>query len=57
MLNLRKKRDYIDYILITLEVLAVLGWTWFIASFIDVVAHNLDPNPIYEAWNLFEIFW
>ena len=25
---------------------------WMLLSFIDVVAHNLDPEPVYQWWNL-----
>lgn len=30
---------------------------WLIASWIDVILHNLDPNPVYQAWNFFTLFF
>lgn len=29
---------------------------WVLWSFIDVVCHNLEPNPVYQAWNIFTLF-
>lgn len=26
---------------------------WVLASWVDVVLHNTNPNPVYQAWNLF----
>lgn len=26
---------------------------WAFVSFVDVVAHNVDPNPVYHTWNIF----
>lgn len=26
---------------------------WLVASWIDVVMHNLNPEPVYHSWNLF----
>lgn len=37
-----------------LVVSALLG-VWLLASWIDVVTHNLSPNPIYQSWNLFAL--
>ena len=28
---------------------------WFMVSYIDIILHNLDDEPIYKAWNLFTI--
>lgn len=28
---------------------------WFTASYFDVIAHNLDEEPIYQSWNIFRI--
>ena len=30
---------------------------WLISSWIDVVANNLNVNPVYHAWNLFKILF
>ena len=37
-----------------LVVSALLG-VWVLASWVDVVTHNLNPNPIYQSWNLFAL--
>lgn len=28
---------------------------WVFLSWIDVALHNLDPEPVYQWWNLFMI--
>ena len=28
---------------------------WVILSWIDIVMHNLDANPVYQAWNFFTL--
>lgn len=28
---------------------------WVFASWIDVILHNVNPDPIYQAWNLFTL--
>ena len=34
-----------------------LVMAWGVLSWVDVVMHNLNPNPVYQAWNLFAIFF
>jgi hypothetical protein len=36
-----------------ITAVSVLGLLWFLFSWIDVILHNLDPNPVYQCWNLF----
>ena len=36
-------------------IVMVLFIVWFVASYMDIVMHNLDDEPIYKAWNLFEL--
>lgn len=56
MLNVRKKRRLSgDAIMRIVGVIAALIWTWWIASFIDIISHNLDPNPVYQVWNFFTL--
>lgn len=38
-------------IIITAAGAAVM--IWLLASYIDVVSHNLEAHPIYQAWNVF----
>ena len=36
-------------------IIMVLFIVWFVASYMDIVMHNLDDEPMYKAWNLFEL--
>ena len=38
-----------------LTVTFIIAMFWFIASYIDVVTHNLDEDPIYHGWNFFKL--
>lgn len=38
-----------------LVITSIMFIFWFAASYFDVIAHNLDPEPMYKSWNLFEI--
>ena len=33
----------------------IMAMFWFIASYLDVITHNLDEEPIYHSWNIFRI--
>ena len=33
----------------------IIAMFWFIASYLDVITHNLDEHPTYKIWNLFRI--
>ena len=45
----------VSYYMIT--VLSVLTFAWIIGSWVDVVVHNLNPDPVYKAWNLFTLLF
>lgn len=36
-----------------LSVSFVLFLIWVFISWIDVITHNLDSEPVYQAWNFF----
>ena len=38
-----------------LTVTFIIAMFWFIASYLDVVTHNLDEDPIYHGWNFFKL--
>ena len=38
-----------------LTVTFIIAMFWFIASYIDVVTHNLDEDPRYHGWNFFKL--
>ena len=33
----------------------IMAMFWFIASYLDVITHNLDEEPIYHGWNVFKL--
>lgn len=33
--------------------LSILFCLWFVASWIDIVADNCEPNPVHSEYNLF----
>lgn len=36
-----------------LSVSTVMFLIWVFISWIDVITHNLDSEPVYQAWNFF----
>ena len=49
----KKVVKVIEYILCGISISFLL---WLLLSWIDVVLHNLNPEPVYQWWNLFMIF-
>ena len=45
------------YAAIFISCIMVFAAGWLISSWIDVVANNLNVNPVYQAWNLFKILF
>lgn len=45
------------YAAIFISCIIVFAVGWVLASWIDVVANNLNVNPVYQAWNLFKILF
>ena len=41
--------------LIIINIIAVILLAWVAASTIEVVGKNLDANPIYTAWNIYNL--
>lgn len=41
--------------LIIINIIAVVLLAWVAASTIEVVSKNLDANPIYTAWNIYNL--
>ena len=39
-----------------LTLLLFFGTVWLIASYLDIVANNLNADPEYKNWNLFLLF-
>lgn len=46
----------LSYIANTIFVTVVIALSvWVFASIWDVTSHNLDPNPVYQEWNLINV--
>lgn len=41
--------------LIIINTIAVIALAWVAVSTIEVVSKNLDANPIYTAWNIYNL--
>ena len=41
--------------LIIINIIAVILLAWVAASTIEVVSKNLDANPIYTVWNIYNL--
>ena len=41
--------------LIIINIIAVIALAWVAVSTIEVVSKNLDANPIYTAWNIYNL--
>lgn len=39
------------------SVLLVAFFAWIGCSFLDTIAHNIIPEPVYAAWNLFAMIF
>lgn len=49
--------ETVNKFLTLLTCISIIVILWMIASFVDTVMHNLDMQPIYQAWNFFSIFF
>ena len=47
-----KVKKIIEMLITFLSIMFIL---WFVASYFDVIAHNLDEEPIYHGWNVFKL--
>ena len=34
----------------------VAAYSWLCASYLDVIMHNQHQNPVYQEWNVFEMY-
>lgn len=46
------------------KVISTMFWVncalfdiWVFVSWIDIILHNTSPNPIYQSWNFFTLFF
>lgn len=52
--NIKTVAKMIENWLLVNSVLFIL---WVFISWADVVAHNLDPEPVYQVWNIFTLLF
>lgn len=50
-----KLKKLIKAITDIIAIIIFMLLAWMFISWIDVIAHNLDPEPVYQAWNIFAI--
>ena len=41
--------------LIIINIIAIILFAWIAVSTIEVVSKNLDANPIYTVWNIYNL--
>jgi hypothetical protein len=41
--------------LIIINIIAVILLAWIAASTIEVISNNLDANPTYAVWNIYNL--
>ena len=37
------------------NIFAVIALAWIAVSTIEVISNNLDPNPTYAVWNIYNL--
>lgn len=52
-----KKRNRRDTALSFFAGASTTFIAWLFLSWLDVVLHNMDPEPVYRAWNFFALFF
>lgn len=50
-----RKNNTSKALIIIINIIAVILLAWVAASTIEVVSKNLDANPIYTAWNIYNL--
>ena len=53
----RKTKKLIQAGINILAIVSYILFAWMFISWIDVVTHNLDPEPVYQAWNFFALLF
>lgn len=46
------------WVLTNLFFVALLAFDiWVLVSWIDIILHNTKPDPVYQVWNFFTLFF
>ena len=49
------RKNNAERILTVINIFAVIALAWIAASTIEVISNNLDPNPTYAVWNIYNL--
>ena len=49
------RKNNAERILTVINIFAVIALAWIAVSTIEVVSKNLDANPIYTMWNIYNL--
>jgi Ca2+/H+ antiporter len=49
------RKNNVSKALIIINIIAVVLFAWIAVSTIEVVSKNLDANPIYTVWNIYNL--
>ena len=49
------RKNIINTIINILYIFAVIVLAWIAVSTIEVISNNLDPNPTYAVWNIYNL--
>lgn len=49
------RKNNASKVLIIINIIAVILFAWIAVSTIEVISNNLDPNPTYAVWNIYNL--
>lgn len=49
------RKNNAERILTVINIFAVIALAWIAVSTIEVISNNLDPNPTYAVWNIYNL--
>lgn len=50
-----RKNNKASKALTIINIFAVIALAWIAVSTIEVISNNLDPNPTYAVWNIYNL--
>ena len=49
------RKNNASKVLTIINIFAVIALAWIAVSTIEVISNNLDPNPTYAVWNIYNL--
>lgn len=49
------RKNNANRVLTIINIFAVIALAWIAVSTIEVISNNLDPNPTYAVWNIYNL--